>query len=392
MSFCVSAPEVISAQIHSGPGAEPMLAAAAAWEGLGGELGSAAASFSGLISGLAEGPWQGSAAKAMTAVAAQYSQWLHRAATEAGGAATQAKVVASSFETARTAVTHPLTVAANRLRMRLLAVTNVFGFNAPAIAAAEAEYGEMWAHNVATMGGYYSAVSAAAANLSPWQQALQSLPGQVASAAADTSIPGQLSATNQAFLTQMNSSNAALQRRGREVSGRNYTAATAALRSGDVARAAQYAAAGALYEGGANTLVATNMAAAVPTLVGLDATTAGHLLAPLPGAKVSTVMPAAADLWGTLGSTNQTYLTQLGTASQMGLARQGGMAFADFGAAGSALTSGDFTGAATYATAGSLIGGGAAWSVGTGVAFAPPRVVGIDMMTAGAYLSAPEAF
>ncbi|MCV7199658.1 PPE family protein [Mycobacterium angelicum] len=393
MSFCVSAPEVISAQIHSGPGSEPMLAAAAAWDGLGGELGSAAASFSSLISGLAEGPWQGSAAKAMTAVAGQYSQWLNRAATEAGGAALQAKVVASSFETVRTAVTHPLAVAANRLRMRMLAISNLFGFNAPAIAAADAEYEGMWAHNVGAMAGYYSAVSAVAAKLSPWQQALQSLPGQLASAAADTGIPAQLSATNQAFLAQMKFTNDAQLAKAKQVSGRNYAAASEALRRGDVATAAKYGAAGALYQAGAQTVVATNRAAAVPSLIGLDATTAGHLLAPAPIARVAPVVPAAADLFGRLGATNESFVAQLSSASQTMLGRQGAMAFGDFGVAATDLAHGDFTGAATYATAGGLIDTGAAWSVGTGLAFAPPRLLGLDLMAAGDYLSvpAPEA-
>nr|WP_084293590.1 PPE family protein [Mycobacterium gastri] len=395
MSFCVSAPEVTSAQIHSGPGSEPMLAAAVAWDGLGSELGSAASTFTSVISGLADGPWQGPAAKAMAAVATQYSQWLQGAAAEAGGAATQAKAVVSSFEAVRGAITHPLAVAANRLQLRLLAISNLFGFNAPAIAANECEYEAMWAKNVAAMAGYHSAVSAVAANLSPWRQALQSLPGQMASAAAaDTSIPAKLSETNQAFLAQTNSANAALLRRAREVSGRNYAAAGSALRSGDLTRAVRYGVAGALYEGGANTLVATNVAAAVPTLIGLDATTAGHLLAPTTAGNISTVLPAAAssDLFGQLASTNQTYLGELGSASQTALGRQGAIVVSDFSAASYALGSGDFTGAATYATAGSLVGAGTAWSVGTGFAFAPPRVIGLDLMTAGAYYSAPEAF
>ena len=42
MSFAVLPPEVTSAQMYSGAGSGPMLAAAASWSGLGSELGSAA--------------------------------------------------------------------------------------------------------------------------------------------------------------------------------------------------------------------------------------------------------------------------------------------------------------------------------------------------------------
>ena len=45
MSFLVSPPDVISTQLFSGAGSGPMLAAAAAWDGLASELGSVADPF-----------------------------------------------------------------------------------------------------------------------------------------------------------------------------------------------------------------------------------------------------------------------------------------------------------------------------------------------------------
>ena len=55
--------------------------------------------------------------------------------------------------------------------------SNLFGQNAPAIAAAETEYEQMWAQDIAAMFGYHSSSSAAVAQLGPWEQALQNLPG-----------------------------------------------------------------------------------------------------------------------------------------------------------------------------------------------------------------------
>ncbi len=85
VSFLVAPPEVNSARMYAGAGSGPMLAAAAAWEGLSGELGSAAGSFSSLTSGLVGSSWQGPASAAMMAAAAPYAQWLSTAATQAGG-------------------------------------------------------------------------------------------------------------------------------------------------------------------------------------------------------------------------------------------------------------------------------------------------------------------
>lgn len=183
MSFLTSSPEINSAQLYSGAGPGPLLAAAAAWDGLAAELGSAASSFASVTSELAGQAWQGPASVAMAAAAAPYAQWLGLAATQASGAATQVKAVVSAYETARAAVVHPLAVAANRTEMVSLVVSNLFGFNAPAIAEKEAEYERMWATDVAAMVGYHGLASAAAAQLTPWQQALQNLSGQAAAAA-----------------------------------------------------------------------------------------------------------------------------------------------------------------------------------------------------------------
>ncbi|WP_373195745.1 PPE family protein, partial [Mycobacterium marinum] len=131
MNFSIFPPEINSLRMFTGAGSAPMLQAAAAWEGLAGELGSAADSFASVTSGLVGQAWQGPASAAM---------------------------------------------AANRNALVQMVMSNIFGQNAPAIAAAEAAYEEMWAQDVAAMFGYHSGASAVAAALSPWEQLLQNVP------------------------------------------------------------------------------------------------------------------------------------------------------------------------------------------------------------------------
>ena len=64
----------------------------------------------------------------------------------------------------------PATIAANRTQLASLNATNVFGQNTPAIAANEAQYGEMWAQDASAMYGY-AGNSAAASRLTAFTAA-----------------------------------------------------------------------------------------------------------------------------------------------------------------------------------------------------------------------------
>ena len=198
MSFLTSPPEIISSALYSGPGSAPMLAAATSWDGLATELSSAAQSFSSVTSGLAGQAWQGAASAAMMQTAARYAGFLTEAATQAQAAAAQAQAVASAFESTVAATVHPALVAANRNQFVQLVVSNLFGQNAPAIAAAESNYEQMWAQDVAAMIGYHGGASAAAAQLPSWQAAVQSLPAQAAAAIAANPVGSALSSATPA--------------------------------------------------------------------------------------------------------------------------------------------------------------------------------------------------
>ncbi len=199
MSFLTFPPEINSSLLFSGAGGAPMLAAAASWEGLAGELGSAAQSFSSVTADLAAQAWQGPASAAMLDAATRYTGFLTAATTHAQTAATQAQAVASAFESAQAATVHPVAVAANRNQLVRLVFSNLFGQNAPAIAAAESEYEQMWAADVAAMVGYHGGVSAAAAQLAAWPSALQGLSAQLSGAAAANPAAGLLATPAQSL-------------------------------------------------------------------------------------------------------------------------------------------------------------------------------------------------
>lgn len=144
-----------------------MLAASAGWDKLSGELYSAAASYSAVVSGLTTGSWQGPASISMAAAAATYVAWMAAAATQAEETANQARAAAAAFEAAFAATVPPPVIAANRALLATLVATNFLGINTPAIMATEADYGEMWAQDAAAMYGYAGS-SAAAATLTPF--------------------------------------------------------------------------------------------------------------------------------------------------------------------------------------------------------------------------------
>ncbi|ORA16029.1 PPE family protein [Mycobacterium arosiense] len=168
--FVLRPPELISAQIYSGPGAEPLLAAAAGWEALAAALHSTASSYGSVISGLVSDGWEGPSSASMAAAAAPYTTWLSTTADQAEQTAAQARAAASAYEAALAATVPPTAVAANRSQLAALQATNIFGQNGAAIAATEAEYGQMWAQDVAAISSYAS-TSEEASQLTPFKKA-----------------------------------------------------------------------------------------------------------------------------------------------------------------------------------------------------------------------------
>lgn len=167
MVFGALPPEINSARMYTGPGAEPLLAAAGNWAELATELQYAAAEYRSIIEGLTVGPWAGPSSIKMAAAAAPYVAWIVAASAQAEQTAIQAHAAVAAYEAAFTATVPPPVIAANRSLLMALIATNIFGQNAAAIAAVEANYLQMWAQDAAAMYGY-AAASATASQLTPF--------------------------------------------------------------------------------------------------------------------------------------------------------------------------------------------------------------------------------
>src|ERR1700734_1764714 len=195
--FAAQPPELISAKIYSGPGAESLTAAAAAWDALAGELQSTATQFQSTIASLVGGEWTGPSAEAAAAAAAPYVSGLGTTAGQAEQTASQAKAAASAYETALAATVPPAEILANRTQLLQLVPANLFGQYNAAIAALEAEYAQFWAQDVAAITGYAGSSQAATTGLGSFTEAPQTTNGngQATQAAAAASTTGQAATT-----------------------------------------------------------------------------------------------------------------------------------------------------------------------------------------------------
>lgn len=196
MDFALLPPEINSARMYAGPGSGPMLAAAAAWDGLAAELHSTASSYQLVVAGLTTDPWVGPSSVSMAAAAASYVAWTRITATQAEQAASQAAAAVAAYEAAFAETVPPPEVAANRALLMMLVATNLFGQNTPAIASTEAQYAEMWAQDSAAMYGYAGS-SASATQLTPFDSPpSDTAPSGLAAQAAAVAQVAETSAGN----------------------------------------------------------------------------------------------------------------------------------------------------------------------------------------------------
>jgi|SRR5271166_1537652 len=163
MEFTILPPEVTSALIHTGPGAESLIEASEAWQQLGANLEDSAENYGATLSSLV-GTWRGASSKAMVQAVEPYLNWLRTTAQQVQQTAASAQAAASAVNSVRAAVVPVGQVSANRALLAQLLATNGFGRNLPAIAETEAEYQSMWANNSAAM-TRYQAASAQASTL-----------------------------------------------------------------------------------------------------------------------------------------------------------------------------------------------------------------------------------
>ncbi len=170
IDFGALPPEINSTRMYAGPGPLSLIAAAVAWDGLAAELHAASSCYRTVIAGLTTQRWMGPSSLAMASAFAPYMAWTAGAAARAAESAGQARLAVEVYEAAFTMTVPPPAVAANRSQLAVLVATNFLGQNAAAIAATEAEYGEMWAQDAAAM-YEYAAGSASACSVTQFNPA-----------------------------------------------------------------------------------------------------------------------------------------------------------------------------------------------------------------------------
>lgn len=154
-------PEIHSARMYSGPGAQSLLTAAAAWGNVADGLDEAADGFRRVTAKLNCG-WQGAAAIAMTQAATPYLGWLNAAAVKSKQAADHARAAATAYQEAYAAMVPPPVIAANRSHREALVTGNALSQDTQTIAAMDAQYEQMWARDVEAMYAYAESAAAAA--------------------------------------------------------------------------------------------------------------------------------------------------------------------------------------------------------------------------------------
>jgi PPE-repeat protein len=154
LDFGALPPEINSGLMYAGAGSASMMGAASEWNTLAAELNSAAVAYGRVVNTLSSEEWLGQASASMAEAVTPYVEWMRTTAAAAEHAASQAMSAAAAFETAHATIVPPPVIAANRVNLAQLLSTNVLGQNTAAIAALEAQYGEMWATDSATMYNY----------------------------------------------------------------------------------------------------------------------------------------------------------------------------------------------------------------------------------------------
>jgi PPE-repeat protein len=207
MDFLLRCPEINSGLMYTGPGAGPMLAAAAGWAAVAARLESTASGYSTEVAGLTGQAWFGPSSVAMAAAAARYVAWLQTTAAVAGQTAAKAYGAVAAYEAAFAMTVPPPVIAANRALLMALIATNFFGQNTPAIAATEAQYMAMWVQDATAM-SVYAADSSTLSTLTSFNEPPQTTTGQDAQARTLAQTAANTTSAHTQTLAQLSTTNA----------------------------------------------------------------------------------------------------------------------------------------------------------------------------------------
>jgi PPE-repeat protein len=153
VEFAAFWPELNTFRLQAGPGAAPMLQAAAGWEAFAIALLAQAAELASTLATLGS-TWTGMGSEVGVAAAMPMVAWLETLATQAQARAARATAQAGAHTAAYAATPQLEELAQNHITHGVLEGTNFLGVNTVPIGLNEMDYMRMWALAASTMYAY----------------------------------------------------------------------------------------------------------------------------------------------------------------------------------------------------------------------------------------------